>query len=252
MAIIWQKTHKGIQYQVRTAGNTLRLYTNGVFHSQYNPNKQITKGVWDLLMLPAYFYPPGTIKRILVLGVGGGAVIHLLHNHIQPESIVGVELNAVHLVVAKKYFAVSNEKTQLIHADAVKWLESYSGPTLDLIIDDMFGEEKQGATQRAIPLNRKWFTQINRHLSRRGMFIVNTHDYACFRNCAYRSNKKVTAYFESVFQFTMPHYGNRVFAFLKQSSTTAQLRQRLKQQSNVPSMKALASLKFSVRKIPAA
>ncbi len=42
---------------MRTAGKTLRLYTDGVFHSQFNPNHAVTGGVWDALMLPAFFYP---------------------------------------------------------------------------------------------------------------------------------------------------------------------------------------------------
>ena len=49
MAIVWQDTRDGTHYQVRTAGKTLRLYTDGVLHSQYNPVKRLTGSVWDLL-----------------------------------------------------------------------------------------------------------------------------------------------------------------------------------------------------------
>lgn len=101
MAILWQKTIKDTRYEVRTAGQTRRLYTDGVFHSQFNPEHEVTGGVWDVLMLPAFFYPPETIKRVLVLGVGGGAVIHQLQRYIKPEEIIGVELNPVHIMLAK-------------------------------------------------------------------------------------------------------------------------------------------------------
>jgi len=60
---------------VRSAGYSLRLYTDGVFHTQYNPGNPLTGHIWDLLMLPAFFYEPDTIKRVLVLGVGGVASI---------------------------------------------------------------------------------------------------------------------------------------------------------------------------------
>ena len=45
MAILWQKIIKNTQYEVRSAGQTRRLYTDGVFHSQFNPQRAITGGV---------------------------------------------------------------------------------------------------------------------------------------------------------------------------------------------------------------
>ena len=108
MAILWQKQQAGVLYEVRIAGNSRRLYTDGVFHSQYNPNTPVTGSVWDLLMLPAFFYPPNTIKRILVLGVGGGTIIQLLKRFVNPETITGVELNPVHLYVAKRFFKLGS------------------------------------------------------------------------------------------------------------------------------------------------
>ena len=71
MAVLFEKVANGRVYQVRSAGNSRRLYTDGVFHSQYNPNHIITGSVWDLLFLPSQFYAKGALKRVLVLGVGG-------------------------------------------------------------------------------------------------------------------------------------------------------------------------------------
>lgn len=78
MAVLWEKHVDGVRYQVRAAGRTRRFYTDGVFHSQYNPLNPVTGHVWDLLMIPAFFYATGSVGRVLVLGVGGGAVIGLL------------------------------------------------------------------------------------------------------------------------------------------------------------------------------
>ena len=113
MALVWKKKIRGANYEIRKAGNTTRLYTDGVFHSQFNPDNPITRSIWDLLMLPAYFYEPNTIKRILVLGVGGGSVIRLLHNYIQPDEITGIELNPVHVTIAKRFFGI--DKINIVH-----------------------------------------------------------------------------------------------------------------------------------------
>jgi hypothetical protein len=80
MAIIWAKCVSGVNYEVRSVENSLRLYTDGVFHSQYNSRQILTGHVWDLLLLPAFFYPKKKIKRILVMGVAGGAVLHMLRH----------------------------------------------------------------------------------------------------------------------------------------------------------------------------
>src|SRR5690606_1943682 len=87
MALIWSKRHGNVKYEVRSAGNTRRLYSNGVFHSSYNPSRAITGGVWDLLMMPAFLYPPGAIRRVLLLGVGGGTVIRQLQAFVRPREI---------------------------------------------------------------------------------------------------------------------------------------------------------------------
>ncbi|WP_455217906.1 hypothetical protein, partial [Kaarinaea lacus] len=87
MAIVWHKKISGTCYEVRKAGNSIRLYTDGVFHSQYNPHRPVTGSVWDLLMLPAFFTNIDKISRVLVLGVGGGSVIQLLHRYVKPDEI---------------------------------------------------------------------------------------------------------------------------------------------------------------------
>ena len=118
MAEIWQKYIDGTKYQVRKAGLTLRLYTNGVCHSEFNPRRLVTGSIWDLLILPAFFYGPRNIKRVLMLGVGGGASILQLHHLLQPESITGVELNSVHLDIARRFFNVDVTSVDLNESEA--------------------------------------------------------------------------------------------------------------------------------------
>lgn len=245
MAILWQKTIKNTRYEVRTAGQTRRLYTDGVFHSQYNPEHPVTGGVWDVLMLPAFFYPHNTIQRVLVLGVGGGAVIHLLQRYIQPAEIIGVELNPVHIMVAKRHFGISNKQAHLIQADAVKWLEDYSGPPFDMIIEDLFGE-KNGEPIRAVKSNKAWFETLDRHLSPEGVLVMNFISANDLKNCAAVSYKKISGLFKSSFQFTLTHYDNAVGAFLKIPATSQMLRRHI---NEVEGLKKNKKLDFHIRKL---
>ena len=204
MAILWQKTIKNTRYEVRSAGQTRRLYTDGVFHSQFNPNRAITGGVWDLLMLPTFFYPPHSIQRILVLGVGGGAVIHQLQRYIKPAEIIGIELNPTHIMVAKRYFGMNNKLATLVKADAIEWLENYSGPAFDMIIDDLFAEE-EGEPVRAVKANKAWFEKLNSHLSSEGLLVMNFVSTKDLKNCAAITYKKTACFFSNDFQFSLSH-----------------------------------------------
>lgn len=245
MAIIWQKQVDKTLYEVRTAGQTRRLYTDGVFHSQFNPDRAITGGVWDLLMLPALFYPAKAIPRVLVLGVGGGAVIHQLQRYIKPTELIGVELNPVHIMVAKRYFGITSKLAQLVEADAIKWLENYTGPPFDMIIDDLFGEH-EGEPVRAIKANKDWFEKLNSHLTPEGLLVMNFISHKDLKNCAAVSYKKTSALFKSCFQFTLTHYDNAIGAFLKTPATSHMLRQHM---NSFDELKKNKKLDFHIRKI---
>jgi spermidine synthase len=226
MAILWSNIIAGTRYEVRTAGRTRRLYTDGVFHSQYHPERLFAGGVWDLLMMPALFYEPGHIRRILLLGVGGGAVIHLLHHYVRPEVIDAIELNPVHLHVARRYFDVTPSLANLIFADGINWLQNYTGPRYDMIIDDMFGEE-DGEPMRAADLDYAWISTLRKHLSPDGVIVLNTLSSRTLKQAACFTHAQLAKSFKSACQLDLPIYYNAVGAVFRQSVQVRDFRKRL-------------------------
>lgn len=248
MAILWQKKVKNTQYEVRTAGATRRLYTDGVFHSQYNPNHAIQGGVWDALMLPAFFYPEAALQRILILGVGGGAVIHQLQSYIRPSEIIGIELNPVHIQIAKQFFDITPQSATLIQMDAIKWLQTYSGPPFDMILDDLFGE-LAGEPVRAVKANPRWMSLLHKNLTAEGLLVMNFISSDDLKNSAAVSYKKINQHYKSIFQLTLPHYANAIGAFLKRPATSQMLRNTLK---SIPGLKQEIknnNLEYTIRKL---
>ena len=248
MAILWQKNLNGTCYEVRTAGKTRRLYTDGVFHSQFHPDRATAGGIWDLLMLPALFYPPKNIHRVLVLGVGGGAVIRQLHRYIEPEEIIGVELNPVHLEVARRFFGVDKSMAQLHQADAIQWVRDYDGPKFDMIIEDLFGEE-QGEPVRAITADKKWCRCLARLLTREGMLVLNFIDRPEMRRSECLSRQNLSRNFKSAFQFAMPLYENVIVALLKTAAESHILRTNLKKQTVFRPLRQSENLDFRLRRL---
>lgn len=248
MALIWKKHTRDTLYEVRAAGNTLRLYTNGVFHTQYNPRNPLTGHIWDLLMLPAFFHSLENTRRVLVLGVGGGAVIQLLKKFVQPEHIVGVELNPEHVGIARRFFGLKKNDVHLITADAVRWIQTYRGEKFDLIIDDLF-MEVDGEPEPVVVAGAGWFRSLLRHLSPTGTIVRNFVSKADVQESAGLADAATSARFASVFQLTTRYNENFSVAYLRRPSTGAELRKRLIQTPGLnPNLKT-SRLRYRLRRL---
>lgn len=248
MAVLWQKYYAGQYFEVRSAGATRRLYTDGVFHSQYNPKRPVTGSVWDLLMIPAFFQPPGAIRRVLVLGVGGGTVIRQLTEVLTPIQITGIELSKIHLYVAKRFFQVDQQVAKLVHADAVDWVKNYSGPAFDLIIDDLFGGT-EGCAQRSVVADVVWFKHLLRNLTDTGLIVTNFGDQAEFRQCGCLQNHVISKKFAKVFTLTKSGYENVVGVFSRSEVSTAALRTNLQRTPKLNPNQKSSKLQYCIRTI---
>jgi len=226
MALVWAHTTGGRRYEVRSAGRSMRLYTNGVLHSQYHPDHVFGGGVWDLLGLPALWRVEPRFCGILLLGLGGGAVVRQLHELATWERFVAVERNPVHLDIARRFFGLDQVPARLLEVDAVRWLEAYRGPGFDLIIDDLFSDQT-GEARRAVRFSRSWYRSLRRLLSDSGMLVVN---FADSRDLAFRIRQipGLAGDFKRAYKLTMPAYGNAVAVFLRRERTPAQLEEAVR------------------------
>lgn len=176
MALVWEKRVGNNRYEVRSHGATVRLYSNGVFHSQWNSNDPLKGSLWELLFLPVFFRPVQQVRRVLILGVGGGALIRLLQRYLSPEEIVGVDIDRYHLTVARRYFGVRG--AELVCADARVYVSEQGAAkgtgtrTFDLIVDDLFGH-CDGVAERAFESDRSWCESLLKLLSPDGVVVSN-------------------------------------------------------------------------------
>lgn len=212
MALVWEKRVGDSHYQVRTHGASVRLYSNGVFHSQWNPRDPLKGSLWELLLLPAFFRPPEQIRSVLLLGVGGGALIRLLQQFVQPQRIVGVDLDAIHLQVARRHFGVRN--TELICADArdfvAESLARGEQNSFDLIVDDLFGHAG-GEAQRTVAADSGWCRSLLALLAGDGLLVANFGGRREFVSSGWRT-AATRAQLAGAWTAKMPAYENCIFA----------------------------------------
>jgi spermidine synthase len=247
MSIVWEQVRGGTRYQVRRAGGSLRLYTNGVLHSQYNPARPLTGSVWDLLTVPAFLLAPGAVRRVLVLGIGGGAVIQQLRHFVQPHTVLGVELSAVHLTIARRFFGVRGEGVRLVRADAVQWLRAYRGAPFDLVVDDLFGDV-HGQPVRAVAADRRWSALLLRHLTPHGIVVVNFPTRQELEASALLCEPRIRACFASAFRLSTAQNDNAVGAFCRMPTSSRQLRERLRKTPGLDPRRS--RLRYRIRSLP--
>ena len=212
MAVVWSQTIESNHYEVRSAGASLRLYRNGVHHSQWNPNRPLNGSIWDLLILPALHRPEAALESALLLGFGAGTAGRLLTSIAGLERVVGVELDPIHLSIADGFFDCS-EGCELVAGDAVEWVHAGGeGEQFDFVLDDLYGED-EGMPVRYAPLDLDWFRRVSDLVAPGGMLVLNTVEPEKVPMLSPLKHRELRARFNYVKVFRMDGYENRIVAF---------------------------------------
>ncbi len=236
MGVLWETTEDGQHYSVRSAGDSVRLYTNGVFHTQWNPSRPFAGAIWDCLSLPALYKNPNDINRILLLGLGGGAVVRQLQTLASFSTLDAIEIDPVHIKIAKQWFGVTHKNINVRHADAIKWVKNNSGQQYDIIIDDLFGHD-EGEPLRAQPLTQAWIRALRHSLTPAGILIVNCVSRAELMSALNGFYKQG---FLHAYRWSLPEYDNVIGVFCQQPITARQWTNHLEQTALSPAMKRAA------------
>lgn len=248
MAILWQKTIDNRHYEIRSAGRTRRLYTNGVCHSEFNPGQVFSGSIWDLLILPVWFYRSREIQRVLVLGVGGGSNLLQVERLLEPDVIVGVECDPVHLQLARRFFNIENSRCRIFEADACHWLDEYQGEPFDLIIDDLFMDSGREPV-RAVKVDRDWSRCLTRHLTKEGLLTINFASADELTRSAIVRQARFQHRFPSMFRMTTPLLDNNVGVFVGREVSSRRLRERLRQHPDAARAMADRRIRYRINQI---
>ncbi|MCE9679367.1 fused MFS/spermidine synthase [Shewanella sp. AS1] len=91
------------------------------------------------MLLVLLFIQP---KRVIILGLGGGGLVHALRHYDRAINITAVELRAQVIEIAKRYFQLPiGKKLNLVHQDAIEFLTEREHKKADVIFADIYGAE---------------------------------------------------------------------------------------------------------------
>jgi len=137
------------RYWGRVVGEVaLRLHPTGVFEASPRLKSRVGRGASPAALemaLPQAVTPVGCVEpdgqaiaqRVLILGLGGGTVAHLLARAFPGAEITGVELDPQIIDVARRFFDLDQvSKLKVVCADAA---DVAKGPgTYDLVLSDLY------------------------------------------------------------------------------------------------------------------
>lgn len=181
------------------------LVVDETFASFYRPGELATHCVWDAIAAPLLLLPPARRRAVLILGLGAGSVARLVRA-IAPEArIVGVELDAEVLRLARAHFELDALGLELEQADARAWLERAvrCPERFDAILEDVFigrGDAVHKPDWIPDPAHR----QARRLLARGGLLVSNTLDEHA------RVARAMAEDFARVVEIRVEDYDNRV------------------------------------------
>ena len=109
-------------------------------------------------------------KSVIILGLGGGALVHSLRHFDAAIKITAVELRQQVIDVAKRFFQLPlGKKLTLVHQDAYEFLAQAEHKKVDVIFADIYSEKGVDKQQ----LSTEFIGQAQKLLKTDGFLVLN-------------------------------------------------------------------------------
>ncbi|MEZ4334032.1 MAG: fused MFS/spermidine synthase [Myxococcota bacterium] len=181
------------------------LVVDETFASFYRPGELATRCVWDAIAAPLLALAPARRRRVLILGLGAGSVARLARALAPEARIVGVELDAEVVQLARTHFELDALGLEVVQADARAWLErAVERPErFDAILEDVF-IGRGDAVHKPDWIPDPAHLHARRLLARGGLLVSNTLDEHA------RVARALAQGFAQVVEIQVEDYDNRV------------------------------------------
>lgn len=111
-----------------------KLLVNGARESG-----EFIRGLWTYAFSRLALPEEKNVQSILVVGVAGGTVIHMLRKRYPKASITGIDIDQTMIDIGQKYFGLSRmPKLTLVCEDAQTYVKRKTAKKYDLIVLDIY------------------------------------------------------------------------------------------------------------------
>ena len=134
---------------------------------------------YSRLMFASYLFVPKQ-KQVLIVGLGGGAMVHFYEHYDPDVKVDAVEIDAKVVDLADKYFEVRTQKnTKIITEDAFQYFKT-NKTRYDVIYMDAFLKPSEGTDATGQPLRLKttaFYKGLREQLTPGGIVVINLNVY---------------------------------------------------------------------------
>jgi len=175
----------GLLESVESQYNNIKVYKSGSYvtmkfsraNSEFSESTINTSNSMELplsynrTIMAALAYSPDS-KKILMVGLGGGAITRYINTFMPSVDITNVELDRDVIKLANKYFGIKEGANfRIIESDGRIYLKQNMNTKYDIIILDAF----RGGYIPFHLLTKEYFSLIKEHLNTNGCVVLNLH-----------------------------------------------------------------------------
>lgn len=133
-----------------------------------------------------------TIRKVLVLGLGGGSIISVIKKYWPDSKITAVDIDPTIVKLGKKYLGLGDESIKIIISDAADFLKSKN--KYDLVCVDLYvGDEYPKAFE-----DKKFAELLKKSLVKEGVVVINRLYYGDKRPQSVKFGNMLEKVFSSV------------------------------------------------------
>ncbi len=111
-------------------------------------------------------------RRMVLLGLGGGGLVHCLSHHYPQSSITVIELRQAVIDIAYDWFDLPrSDNLQVINADALSYMKKLKQGSCDIIFSDLY----EAAGMSACQAQQDFIVACYQALSESGCLVLNFH-----------------------------------------------------------------------------
>lgn len=136
------------------------------------------------------------VEKALVLGLGGGSLVKVIHKFWHEANVIGVDIDPLMVEMGKKHLGLKDEEVEIVISDATKFCKKQveSKVTYDLVCIDTY----QGDVFPTQFENESFLSLIHKLLNSDGVAVFNRLYYDDKRPLAVKFSKKLSTIFNSV------------------------------------------------------
>jgi spermidine synthase len=166
-------------------------------------------------------------RQGLLIGLGGGGMVHFLNYHYPRFRLDLVEIDPVVARIAKQYFLIKENAGNRVYAEDGFRFIARVRKTYDVIYTDAFIKNIQATDSTGVPLNlktRNYYKNLKKKIRYGGTAVFDLHN----SNHLKEDIRFINSFFPNVYVFKVPNRGNVVVAAstLKRRFTRGELLNR--------------------------